>query len=122
MHSTSMTGYQVAGVENMAEDTSVADRKFRAIFSGNQGMINVQLSPEKFFADYKNSNDFKNTPSFQKNGFETVYLGKPQMPMSFIRVKIPQYKATFSIMASPQKDQSSMEAMLEQIGLYDYLK
>ncbi len=122
MKSAHLKGYQVAGVEDMSTDTSVSDRKYRAIFSGKQGMANIQLSQEKFFYDYKYSNDFKDVKPFHKNGFEIVYLSKPQMPMSFIRVKIPKYKATFSIMTSPKKDQKSMESLLEQIDVYKYLK
>lgn len=122
MNSTPLKGYQVAGVDDMSTDTSVSDRKYRAIFTGNQGMINVQLSQGKFFDDYKHGNDFKNVKPFNKDGFETVYLSKSQMPMSFIRVKVPKYKATFSIMASPKKDKKTMEALLEQIELYRHLK
>ena len=122
MNSTLIKAYQVAGVEDMSTDASVSDRKYRAIFTGNQGMINVQLSPGKFFNDYRHSNDFKNVEPYNKEGFETVYLSKPQMPMSFIRVKAPKYKATFSIMASPKKDKKSMETLFEEIGIYKYLK
>jgi len=122
MNSTSIKGYQAAGVDDMSTDTSVSDRKYRAIFTGNQGMLNVQISQGKFFDDYKHSNDFKTVTSFNKKGFETVYLSKPQMPMSFVRVKFPSYKATFSIMASPKKDKKTMETILEQIELYRYLK
>ena len=122
MNSTTLKGYQAAGVEDLSTDTSVSDRKYRAIFTGNQGMINVQLSQEKFFDDYKHSNDFKNITPFNKNGYETVYLSTSQMPMSFIRVKIPKYKATFSIMASPKIDKKTMETLLEQIGLYQNIK
>ncbi|MCF7936761.1 MAG: hypothetical protein K9L28_10520 [Synergistales bacterium] len=122
MGSTTLEGYQMAGVEDMSTDTTVSDRKYRAIFTGNQGMINVQLSQERFFYDYKQGNDFQNAASSNIKGLETVYLSKPQMPMSFIRVRVPQYKATFSIMSSPQKDQKSMEVWLEEIGIYRHFK
>ena len=47
MNSTLIKAYQVAGVEDMSTDASVSDRKYRAIFTGNQGMINVRLSSGK---------------------------------------------------------------------------
>lgn len=122
MNSITLKDFQMAGVENMATDPTVSDRKYRAIFSGNQGMLNVQLSQGKFFSDYQYNNDFKDIKSFNKNGLEMVYIGKPQMPMSFIRVNVPEYKATFSIMASPRKDKNAMISLLEQIQIYKYFK
>ncbi len=122
MNSLSLKNYNCAGIENEAQDQTVQDRKYKAIFSCNSGMLNISLSPEKNFNDYKTDNNFKNVTSYMRENYETVYLGSPNLSMSFIRVKIPDYKATFQIMAYPKMDKGSMENMLDQFKVYENIK